>query len=60
MEKYKPKLIILELIDPDIKEFYLNKIETNLLILKRIHQEVYLFLLKVLWLDMIITTQKLH
>ena len=30
LEKYKPKLIVLELIDPDIKEFYLNKIENVL------------------------------
>ena len=30
LKKYKPKLIILELINPNIKEFYLNKIENVL------------------------------
>ena len=30
LKKYKPKLIVLELINPSIKEFYLNKIENVL------------------------------
>ena len=30
LKKYKPKLIVLELINPNIKEFYLNKIENVL------------------------------
>ena len=40
LKKYKPKLIILELIDPKVKEFYLGNIDII------INSDIYKYMIK--------------